>query len=668
MDDDQKPLAELTPLAKALLLLAGIGLSLGFALGVALLIHEPNEYFLRNELERPVRRGLILCMLGGAGLAAACGALSFLRGGRSLAAAEKVWAVARRISPLSVSAAFPLLFHWQIWRERQLDFLILCSLFTILTWVSVRTAEGAPALRWERPLRDGSARVAAAVLAKYPKFPERAPFVIVALSALAYVAYFSYYTICFHYSVRSGYDLALENNLLFNVLHGEGFFKSSPLVGPVGTHFGFHATLISYVFAPFYALYQRPEALLFLQSLLLGGASLPLYLLAARSVERPIACVIALAYLLYPALHGPNLFEFHYLPLGTFFLWWVWYCLESRRDRAAAVFVVLTLLTREDVSSWLAIVGAYFLLSGKRPRAGLIVALTGGLYFSVLKFAIMPRFLGHGAESFTYIYKDLIPNGQGGFGAAIQTLLGNPAFTMGTLTLPAKLLYSLQIAAPLAFIPLRKPIAFLFCAPGFVFCLASTDHWPTISITYQYGAYWYTFLFPAIALTLKALEKRPSLPSIKLPATLALAFGTVVTSYQFGAVFQQNTSFGGPIPYVFGVNEVGQQRHDAMAEIQRLLPPRAKVTCSGFTTPQLSSRPDAYSLTLGVYDAEYFVVPSVTRDFIGDEREKVTDLLERGEFGIVAVRPPFALGKRGHSTEHNREFLQGLARGSAPAL
>src|SRR5262249_4767805 len=149
--------------------------------------------------------------------------------------------------------------------------------------------------------------------ARFPRVVARAPFALVCAGAVAYTAHFAYYTIAWHYSVRSGYDLALENNLVWNLIHGNQFFKSSPLVGPVGSHFGYHATLLAFVMAPFYALYARPEALLFLQSALLGFAAIPLYLYSRLYLGAAAACIVALLYLLCPGVHGANLYEFHYL-------------------------------------------------------------------------------------------------------------------------------------------------------------------------------------------------------------------------------------------------------------------------------------------------------------------------------------------------------------------
>jgi len=130
-------------------------------------------------------------------------------------------------------------------------------------------------------------------------------------------------------------------------------------------------------------------------------------------------------------------------------------------------------------------------------------------------------------------------------------------------------------------------------------------------------------------------------------------------SYQWGAILQQSNSYGGPIKYTFGVDAEGRRRHEAAERIVRHLPRRAKVTGGGFTTPYVSNRPDAFNLTIsGLAESEYMFIPSEAADFIGDEKSMVTQALRNGEFGVVAIEPPFALAKRGHSTARNEELLR----------
>jgi uncharacterized membrane protein len=647
----------LRDLAQALGLFALSGLSLGFGASATSAIPSLERYVQENYLEPRARAVVLGSMLGAAAIAMllALGA-ALLRGGTA-GSIDKFLGAARRLSPLCLLGPVPLLFRWRAWQGREIEFLVFVAAFSFAGWASVRTALLAPPFAWEQRLR---ARFGPR-LARFGHVAKRLPLAIVVCGIVAYVAYFAHYTLAFHYSARSGYDLALENNLMWNLVHGGPLFKSSPLVGPTGSHFGYHATLFAFVMAPIYALAPRAETLLVIQATLLGAAALPLFLFGRRVAGAWTACAVALAYLMYPALHGANLYEFHYLPLGPFFLFWALYLLDTGRYWLAAILVVITLSVREDVAAWVAVLGCLLLVTGRRPRAGVVLALVGAAYFCTMKFFVMPKFANDGGESFTFLFQGLIPAGEKGFGSVLSTAVGNPGFLAGTLLTRGKLLYVLQLLVPLAFIPFRKPLWLLLVVPGFFFTLLTTDYWPTISITYQYGAHWIAFLFPGTLLCLGAEDARASRTSFfHLPAVVALALGSIPCSYQFGAILQRNTAMGGPIKYLFGVDDEGKQRHDSIAEIARMLPRRAKVSCSGFVTPQLSSRPDAYSMTLGLYDAEYIAFPSEPSHFIVNEKDTVKTLLKDGTFGVVAVRPPFALARRGHPTDKNADLLARL--------
>ena len=419
--------------------------------------------------------------------------------------AARLHHVARRLAPLYLVGFLALLFRVELWKGRDLSFLTLVAVFGLAASAAVRAALRAGPFAWEERFWAPLGRLRAGVALALPRLYPRLPFLLVLASATGYVAYFSYYTYCFYYSLRSGYDLGIYDSLLWNMLHGGSFFKTPPWAGPGRSHFGNHAEFFAYVLLPFYAIRQNAGTLLIIQAAIMGSAAIPLYKLARRHIAAWPACLLALSYLMYPALHGANIFEFHFLPLGPFLLWWAWYFLEARKDGWAALFVLLTLSCREDVSSWVAVLGAYFLFTGRRPKAGLVLAVVGAVYCCTLKFIAMP-YVG-GGESFTDIYKDLLPPGSKSFGAVVMTLLTNPGYTAFTLAEMGKLIFMLQILLPLAFLPFRRPIWAILCIPGFFFTVLSTRYGPLISITFQYSAHWIAFLFPGVAIGLEWMAK-----------------------------------------------------------------------------------------------------------------------------------------------------------------
>jgi uncharacterized membrane protein len=488
-----------------------------------------------------------------------------------------------------------------------------------------------------------------------------APPLIVASAALFYSVYFSYHTIRYHHSVLTmSYDLGLENNLLWNTVHFGGFMKSSPLSGPHGTHFGFHATLFAYVIGIFYFFYQQPEMLLAFQATLIGCAAIPLYLFARSHIGRWAASLLAMLYVFYPPVHGSNLYDFHYLPLGVFFLWLTLWLVDAGRYWLGALAVLLTLSVREDVAADLVIMGAFMLFAGRRPRAGLVVSGVAAVYFLILKMMIMPRFL-QGAESFIHQWKDLVPPGGHGYAGVLMTVLGNPVYTLSSLLETDKFLYMVQIGAPFCFLVWRRPIGFFVSLPGFFFTLLSTKYPPLVQISFQYTAHWTAFLFVGFVATLVWL-RRPKFPGDdsgfrRQRVWLATAcFTTLLTSYQYGAILQTNTAKGGFGKYKFGMTEADYQRYGHLKKVIAAVPPLAKITSSEYVVPHVSSRPDAYTLRNGIYDAQYLLWENPPRD---DERGFVSEAL-KGAFGVVTSSGPFVLAKRGHDKSENHAWLKKL--------
>jgi uncharacterized membrane protein len=642
----------LTLLARAAILLGVEGASIGLLLGTVLVKGSLDAFLLSNTIGASGRRFMLALELAGAGVAIAAACVVALLHRRRQEMPSRLLHVGLRLAPLAVAGLVPLLLRWRAWEGHELSFLTLAGVAVLVFGAGLRAAMTAGPFAWEARLGGAARAVVEDFSARWPRAAARLPLAIVCVGALAYAVYFAYFTCLWHRGVRSGYDLALENNLVWNLVHGgRPLFKTSPAFGPTGTHLGHHMTLFAFVIAPLYALAPRSETLLTLQAALIGGAAVPLFLLARLRLGSWLACLIALLYLLYPPVHGANLYEFHYLPLGTLFLWTALYALETRRNWLAVVAVLLTLSIREDVAAGLAIFGLYLALSGRRPRAGAVVTVVAAVYFVAMKMFVMPHFAQAG-ETFTFIFARLLPRGENTFTSVLRTVITNPGFTVSTLIEPSKLIYVLHIFVPLAFIPLRRIWSVLFIVPGFMFTLLSTDYPAAVSIHYQYTAHWTTYLFVALVVVLADMD------SLRRRAAVgAMVLGLLVCSHQFGSVLQRNNSWGGPLAYKFGMSAEDRRRQRAMEEIQRVLPPDAKVSASAFTVPQVSSREDDYSLTVGVFDAQYLLFTSEPGELMGIERPTVSDLLARGEFGVVAVHPPFALARRGHSTAGNSALL-----------
>ncbi len=589
-----------------------------------------------------------------------------------------LWRFARACAPIAPLSCVPILMRWQLWKDHELVFLVLVLGVAIALKAAIAAAiEAEPlallGLRGPQPenkaTRFGSAVVGA---------PMWFWLVLVAVAVVAYCCWFSYNTIIWHRSARSGWDLSIEDSILWNILHGGPFFKAPPALGPTGSHFARHSALVAYLLVPFYAFYQAAESVLVLQTIWMGAAAIPLFLLGRGRVGAPLAALIAALYLMHPAVQESNLFEMHYIKLGTLPFWMTLWLLDTKRFRPALVAAAITLMVREDVATWIVLLGAFCIAARVQLKTSLTLLVGGVCYVAVVKFLVMPSFV-QGRDELLFMYEGFLPPGKGTFGWAMASALTNPAYLLDTLLSKEKLIYLLHILTPMVFIPLRHPIGWVALIPGIVFSFLSTGYTALYDVHFQYSPHLLAMLYPALIVVLGIEMARvraktnggaaiaevtppPALAWSKFSGNVAaMTVATLLCSSQFGAVIQQNTSRGGPIPYRFGWDDEGRMRWRALEELLAILPKDAPVAASAFTITHVSNRSNGYSLSIDTYDAEYIIATTNRGELVPSEHTRLHQIFERGDFGVVAIRRPFFLMRRGHSTEQN-DIVRNLIR------
>jgi uncharacterized membrane protein len=648
-----RPRGRLADAAAGGLWLGATGAALGLALGTRVFVSTPAAFLRENQLPGPLRLRLVVCTAFAAAAFLAGPAAAWLAGRIS---AERLRETAERLAPLLPLALASLLLEPGAWSQARLTHLVACAGLAFLAQRSFRAAALAAPLALERWLAPAVAHARGALAAR-PALPALA----VLAPALGYAAFFALVTLNAHWNGHTrSYDLAIFDNLMWNLVHGGDFLVSTPAGGGEHSHFARHATLLAYALAPFYAVHPAASTLLVLQATCLGLAAVPLFLFARCHVGAGLAAVIAVAYLLYPPLHGSNLFDFHFLTLSPLLLFCVAHALETKSRAWLAASTMLALTCREDVALGVAVLGAYHVLAGRRVRAGLVLACAGGAWFVLMKFVWMP--LAAPTQGYAFIYEALLPAGERGFGGVLQTLLTNPLFAFGTLLTQAKLEYALLVLAPLAFLPVRRPLGALFALPGAIFTLLSTGYAPTLSIGFQYTAFWTPHLFVAATLWLRGDSFRGSEAEARASRSgwaCAFALLGLVCSVQYGAVFQQATVTGGfHAVFPFETGPLDLRRRELRTEVLRALPSDAAVAASESVAPHVSNRAVAYTLREGVRDADW-VVFGLLPEAEG-EHLLVRPLLTTGQFGVFAMNSGYAVLRRGAPTGLNARLVAQL--------
>jgi uncharacterized membrane protein len=627
------PVDALTRVVRVLGWVGAAGASVGLALATVVLWPDLAAYLTQNTVP-PGHRAVLLGAMGGGLLAG--GALALAVAWRSYARADQL---ALRAAPLVVAGFIPPMFSIQGWRGHEVSLLVLLlGSVVALERLATRAQAAEPFFTWRRTrgvldwlrTREG---LAAALLG---------------LLVAAFAVYFSVFTIGNHHALRtSSFDLGIEENILWNAGHFGSPLRTTPL-GPPYTHLGYHQTWISYLIGPLYLLWPRAEFLLVLQATVVALAAVPLFLLARRRLGAWWGLLLAFLYLIYGPLHGSIMYDFHYQPFSNVLVLAALYCLLESKLRWATVFIVLTLLLREDMSIPLAIFGAALVLIGERPRAGALVAAISAVHFVVLKFLVMPQFLG-GASAYIHQYAGLLPPGEDGFGGILKTVFANPGFTVNSLLDAEKLRYTLEILAPLALISFRRPIGWLLALPGFFFTLLSTKYQPLVLTSFQYTTYWTIFLFMGAVWTLERLSVRG-----RRAWVLPLLVGGVVGSAQFGAIVRHEEARGSWQTHRFGLTPWEKTRYEQVRRLVEQIPGDESVVASERLVPHISNRADAYSMRSGLQDALWLFTGNAAWDA---DRVHIPEAL-RGDYGIVAREGEFIIARKGHPKTLNEQYLK----------
>ena len=402
----------------------------------------------------------------------------------------------------------------------------------------------------------------------------------VVIAATIYTGYISYHHVLHHYALGSlAYDLGIMENVFWNSIHGD-LFGSSIERGQ--NHLGVHTSFIFLPLLPIYALAPFTETLLILQSLFVGAAAIPLYLLAVQSGLRCwVGFSLALIYLVHPAIGSANFYDFHELAFLPIFFFGIFLFRQSRRPVLFWLCVLGLLSVKEDMSILLALIGVYLVLD-RDALKGFKLSFLGVAAFVFCQKIVIPIFAG-GDHSFAWYYTEMIPGGEGPLGL-IKTMVTNPLYSIRYPFDPQKLLYILQLFAPLAFLPLFPRKGMILLLYGFVVSLFSNR--PAL---YEMGfQYAFLMLAPALVVTVMALRSLSDLWQKRF-LTMMLCF-TTWNVFHHGWIYPRHNVKGGFGRVDFKFDEVEKERLDLLHEMIALIPEQASVTANEELVPHLARR------------------------------------------------------------------------------
>lgn len=318
-----------------------------------------------------------------------------------------------------------------------------------------------------------------------------------------------------------------------------------------GTHINAHFDPVLALISPLMWIYPEAETLLVFQSLWLGSAVVPLFMLARHyQISAPSALALCASYCLYPALHGINLFDFHSLAMVVPLVVWLWLCFELGWVKRYFVVLALLLLVREDAALLTVFLGMAFLVSGN-PRAlrlGGSTIVIAGCYFLFVKGVVMPNSdllnKKKGARGYAYYYEELLPKGKDSAAGLLTVLMSEPARLLRLALQEDKVSYLAKLAVPVLGLPFVARWGKVAIGYGLAFALLATR--PFVhSLHFHYSANVVSVVFVLTVLGVAALPTRINArlgaARLQRAAAIAILACSVVCTIKFGGIVPNGT-------------------------------------------------------------------------------------------------------------------------------
>lgn len=317
-------------------------------------------------------------------------------------------------------------------------------------------------------------------------------FILLILAIICYIITFSYITILRHWTYYSAYlDLGWFEQALWSTIEGHFLYVSYL----DSSHFGTHNSPILFFLIPIYHILPYSETLLITQTILLAIAAIPLFYIGKLLLDKWGGLIFSFCYLLYPGLHGLNLFDFHELAFLPLILFSTILCLFTKRFNLFVILSLLAMLVKEDVSILLftlTFYAIYFKSFEKKHEIrilyGLLIIYIGWLILSLL--FIIPYF-----------------NVDGYFHSS-RYELSYGIFCLLFHNFHLKVIYLVLLFLPLIFTPLAAPEFLIISFPSFAEILLQ---WPVAyRITTQYSALVIPVIFVSSMIGIKKIQSRLS--------------------------------------------------------------------------------------------------------------------------------------------------------------
>ena len=446
--------------------------------------------------------------------------------------------------------------------------------------------------------------------------PPTAPQVFLAGAVVIWTWYFSVRSLNIHHALGTAtYDSALYDQGMWLLSRFE-----TPFVTLMGRNlFGDHTSFVLLFLVPLYWIAPGAWIMFTAQSAAIAAGAIPVFLYArTRLGSEWWALIGAGAYLLHPAVGWTNLENFHPDAFLGVFVGFAIYAALERKWRLYAVFVVLSLLVKEDVSLVIVPLGVWVAIRRDR-RIGLLTVFGSLAFMAVAMFVVMRSLIGVPTRN-TW----RIPFG--GVGGLIETTFTDPARLVDHFRSDGRPWYLVQMTAPFAWLFARLPDVALIS--GLVlFTNVLSTFWYQYQVEYHYSLIAVPALVIGTVYAIGVLRDRTvELRNRSFTVPLrAIALGVLATASLVTATMWSPMPWG-RTPLFYGrPDNIGAV---AARELFEEIPEDAVVAASYRLTPHLAYRTEIYQFPVPFRVLLYG--PDASR-----EGERLDDRSERVDFVML---------------------------------
>ncbi len=424
-----------------------------------------------------------------------------------------------------------------------------------------------------------------------------APFIILGILILAYIAFFSIMSIDRHDRFQSlAFDLGIYDQAIWKFAHFAGGFNTVRGI----EIFGDHITPINLLVAPLYWFTDDVRALLVLQTLAFALSAVPLFFIAYHYLKsRWASLVVCFSLLMFPAMHFVNLEDYHPECFILLFVLCAFYFLIRKKYPLYMLFVVLTLMCKEEVALTMFLVGIYVFFKYSK-KYGLITSGLAVAWFLIAVLVVAPHFNGD-----KYLYSGYLLGQFGEKPLEIAGNLVNPAKVSPAIFNSMNGKFMLELFGPVAFLPVLGPVFLLMSASLWMNIITS---WPySHNIYYHYIVAVIPFVFLGIVSGLwwvkKKCVKKRSKKVFKLLLVLLFVAAFVGSYYydNYDASIKNYTQISYKLSH-FGERTQHEQEIYSMLA---LIPPNASVSARYDILPHLAHREKIYNFP-NPFEAHYW--------------------------------------------------------------